>query len=160
MATPDGYFVIRDTREQADHGWTFQKRSTCLGTKVAKLDTGDYSVEGLENRFAIERKRSSSELASNLFDARFHRELDRLDLFEFPFVFMEFSMEDLVNYPVNSGIPKSKWRHLKVRPTLLVKKFHETCLAHPRVHWLFVGDCGTQVASSLFKRIVEHVTPE
>lgn len=150
------FFVIRDTREHDQHGWTFQARSPCLGTKTRALKTGDYSVEGFEDRFAIERKRNAAELAGCLFQSRFHRELDRLDLFEHPYVFLEFSMEDLVNFPVNSGIPKSKWRHLKVRAPLLVKTFWETSLAHPRIHWHFVGDCGQQFASSLFKRIVEQ----
>lgn len=156
-AKTDGYVIAVDTREQRP--WSFDKRSTCLGTTVKKLDTGDYSLVGLENKFVIERKGSPSELATNLFDERFHRELDRLDAFEDAYVFLEFLAEDLVNYPVNSGIPKNRWRSLKVRGPLLVKTFWETVLAHPRIHWMFVGDEGPKLASSLFKRIYEkHVT--
>ena len=45
--------IIKDTREQ--EGYTFQPSSSryhkCEGMVVRKLDTGDYSLEGLEDKF-------------------------------------------------------------------------------------------------------------
>ena len=52
------YTVIRDTREQ--EGYTFEKftgrYTSCNGMIIKKLDTGDYSLVGLEDKLCIERK--------------------------------------------------------------------------------------------------------
>ena len=59
MAEPPPPIVI-DTREQAP--WTFNKGlvverfGAAFPTEVGTLDTGDYSVRGLEDRVRIERK--------------------------------------------------------------------------------------------------------
>ena len=44
-----------------------------------KLNTGDYSIEGMESIFTIERKMSVSEIANNITENRFKDVLDRLD---------------------------------------------------------------------------------
>ena len=48
--------IIKDTREQ--EGYTFQPSSSryhkCEGMVVRKLDTGDYSLEGLEDKVCVE----------------------------------------------------------------------------------------------------------
>jgi hypothetical protein len=147
------FTVIRDTREQ--EGWIFQARARCLGTEVQTLSTGDYTVKGFEKVFCLERKFSSSEFCQNLFQPRFHRELERLDEFEHPYLFLEFEWKQLVEYPRGSGVPPSKWRSLKVRPDLLIKTYHEMRLAHPRLRVEFVGQQGRTAALSLFKRIVD-----
>lgn len=46
------FTIIIDTREQQP--WEFEHYSTAS----RKLDTGDYSIEGLENLFTIERKKA------------------------------------------------------------------------------------------------------
>ena len=67
MKTPP-FTVIKDTREQ--DGWTFERFDTryhtCTGMVLQKLETGDYSLKGMENIFCIERKGSVAELAQNL----------------------------------------------------------------------------------------------
>ena len=54
------YKVIKDTREQ--DGYTFEsftgRYTSCKGMVVKKLDTGDYSLEGLEDRLCIEKRKS------------------------------------------------------------------------------------------------------
>ena len=52
--------IIIDTREQKP--WEFPGHTTA----VQKLDTGDYSVEGLEDILCIERKQNTSEFAKNI----------------------------------------------------------------------------------------------
>ena len=54
--TAPGYTVVRDTREQ--QGYFFKKFNTCQGTVQRKLDTGDYSILGMEDKVCIERKAS------------------------------------------------------------------------------------------------------
>ena len=63
MKTPP-FTVIKDTREQ--DGWTFERFDTryhtCTGMVLQKLETGDYSLKGMENIFCVERKGSVAEL--------------------------------------------------------------------------------------------------
>ena len=85
--------IICDTREQRP--WTFEGS----GVEVirAKLDSGDYSLPGLESRVAIERKSLDDWCGSVLHDrARFYRELDRLRGFEFRCVIIEASVREIV----------------------------------------------------------------
>lgn len=80
------FAVLVDTREQ--HPWTFQgllaagqkvPTQLIVPRKVATLETGDYSIEGHGERFAIERK-SASDLIGSVGGghARFEREHERM----------------------------------------------------------------------------------
>ena len=68
MAKSKPFTIIKDTREQ--DGYTFESSSsryhTCNGMISRKLDTGDYSIEGLEDKLCIERKASVVEFANNV----------------------------------------------------------------------------------------------
>lgn len=151
------YLVTRDTREQKrGNGWTFPASDRCEGTIIATMKTGDYTLVGYEHLFIIERKASTAEFATNLFEKRFERELYRMDKFEHPYLILEFTFEDVVKFPEGSGIPRSKWPDLRVTPQLMMARLHEMQLAHPQIRILLVGNRGREVASSLFKRIVEH----
>lgn len=102
--------IIRDTREKEGKGWSFAFYD-CEVVK-SKLDTGDYSLEGLENSLCIERKRSSGEIAGNLTKAKkpaFFNELDRMKDFDNAYFICEFPLNILMEFPVNSGIPQSQW---------------------------------------------------
>lgn len=151
-----GFFILRDTREQT--GWEFQKRSPILGTKSATLKTGDYTIEGLEDLFVVERKRNTSELANNLTSdwARFERELERLEAFQFPFLVCEFTLKDIIDYPKGSGIPKSKWRYLKIRGSFLLRKILQIETTY-KTRVVFAGENGKEFVRSLCKRIYEQV---
>src|ERR1022692_1606102 len=101
------YTVIRDTREQK--GWDFFEDDYCDGMIEKKLDSGDYSILGLENVFCIEKKRNTAELAKNIFEKRFFAELQRLEKFDYSFLILEFNLIDVLNFPFGSGIPQNKW---------------------------------------------------
>jgi hypothetical protein len=148
------YRVLRDSREQL--GWLFPESEACSGTEVVTLETGDYTLAGHEHRFAIERKGSMGEFSANLWQPRFENELTRLDQFDHAYLLLEFTMEEIISFPQGSGIPQHKWRFLRPTPQALLKRFHEMCLAHPKLNVLFVGHRGREVASSLFKRITER----
>lgn len=153
MSSP--YVVVRDTREKDNKGWTWKKSKYCAGTVTRKLDTGDYTLEGMEGYLSIERKGSISEWAKNVTEARFEDELQRLDGIKHPWILLEFNMTDVLNYPVGSGIPKSKWRYLKFRGSFILKKMTEMMCDH-RVHIILCGANGKEVASNIFKRVIEH----
>jgi len=156
---PFPYVVVRDTREKDNQGWTWNKSKYCVGTVTRKLDTGDYTIEVdgqcMSDYLTIERKGSISEWAQNVTEARFERELERLDGIQHPWILLEFNMTDVLNYPVGSGIPKSKWRYLKFRGPFILKKMTEMMLDH-RVNIVLCGNNGKEVASNIFKRIIEH----
>ena len=148
------YEVVRDTREQ--RGWSFPASDSCVGTCVRTLETGDYTLIGYESKFVIERKRSIGELSQNLFEPRFERELERMDTFELAYLILEFDMAQIISFPVGSGIPEHRWQYSRLSPQVLLKRFHEIQIAHPTIHVILAGKEGRNVASSLFKRVIEH----
>ncbi len=146
------YTVIRTKNEQL--GWSFAPSDRCLGTIPGTLKTGDYSLVGYEKLFVIERKGSSGEFAQNVVQDRFEKELVRLEEFVHPFIILEFTLEEIVSFPVNSGIPEEKWSELRVKPLFFMKRLNELNLQY-RTKILFCGGRGWELASSLFKRITE-----
>ena len=86
----EDFRIIVDTREQQP--WSFEDYST----SIAKLDTGDYSIEGLEEIICIERKKSVSEVANNITESRFKDVINRLKEIKYPFVLLEFDLNDVL----------------------------------------------------------------
>jgi hypothetical protein len=151
------YKVIQDTREK--QGWEFAPSKHCEGMVVGTLKTGDYTLEGYEDVLCIERKGSVSEVSGNLCHPdkwpAFERELARLDAFPHPFIILEFTIDQLVQHPIGSGIPKSRFWQVKVKGPFLLKRLIEIQLDH-RCQIVFAGDRGKEYASSIFKRVVER----
>lgn len=81
---PDGLIVLVDTREKTPLPIPAEV------SRAATLRTGDYSLEGHENDFAVERK-SLSDLVQSLTHerTRFERELERLSAIPFRRVLVE-----------------------------------------------------------------------
>lgn len=153
-----GYTVLRDTKEQ--QGWFFSETSYCDGTVEIKLPTGDYTLRGYETLLTIERKGSSGEFAHNVVENRFERELKRMEDFAHGFMVLEFTMDDLVNFPRNSGIPIHLWPKLRIKSYFLVKRFIEFQMQY-KTKIILAGTHGKDVASSIFKRTIEyHDKPE
>jgi ERCC4-type nuclease len=79
----DGITIVRDTREKKPYGFGDYSVSTVDKT----LETGDYTVEGHENEFAIERKTKSDFLSSITHDRdRFENEFKRASELDRPLV--------------------------------------------------------------------------
>lgn len=146
----DPFTVIIDTREQIP--WEFELHTT----SKKKLDTGDYSIEGYESIFTIERKKSVSEIATNISESRFKDVLNRLGQIPHSFMLMEFSIDEVYNFPVGSDLPKKMWDKLKVKGNYIMKVLTEAQLNH-NIHILFCGDPSTaeRVAVGIMKRIYE-----
>lgn len=156
---PVGKFkVLRDTREKERFGWTFEPDKDCLGTETVKLDTGDYTIRGLESVFTIERKLSLSEIYNNIVEKRFYRELERLREFQYGFIVMEFSFEDIFTFPNSSGIPRHKWHLLRMDYKQILCKLMEIERDYP-TKLIFAGRYSKDTAYSIIKRISEKVVP-
>ena len=70
-----------------------------------KLDAGDYSVAGLENRIAIERKNIDDFVGTVIYHKdRFHEELVRLSLMEFAAIVVEASLKDILDHRYKSDV--------------------------------------------------------
>ena len=116
--------IIVDTREQKPWDFSFYGHEVT----VAKLDFGDYSVDGKTNQIFIERKASTSELSNNLCTdvgyRRFNAEMERsgaarkILICEFPESYMEV-------FPEKSGIPKNKLKFVRISNKFLRKRLHE-----------------------------------
>lgn len=81
--------ILVDTREQCP--WEFDTE-----TVRKALSAGDYSLEGLENKVAIERK-SLDDLVQTVIHQRerFHAELKKLQTMQYACVVVEGNFEDL-----------------------------------------------------------------
>ena len=126
-----------------------------------KLDTGDYAIQGMEDKCCIERKGSVEELAINLGQKKhaFLNEIDRMKPFPHKFLVLEFTLEDLVNFPDNTRIPEKQKSSIKITGKYMLKCLMEFQL-HDDVHILFCGNKHNAflTVSSILKRVNEMYT--
>lgn len=87
---PEPLRIVVDTREQRALSFECWPDIEVVG---AKLEAGDYSIVGYEDRFTLERK-SISDLVGSLTSGRdrFRREMERLSDYEFKAVLVEGAM--------------------------------------------------------------------
>lgn len=100
------FTIIRDTREQDGCGWQFRASSNCDGMETAKLDVGDYTLKGLENKIMIERK-TIGDLWGTLgreWD-RFQRELERAKDHKLKFLIIEGTLGEIDRGYIYSKVP-------------------------------------------------------
>jgi DNA excision repair protein ERCC-4 len=126
--------VLVDSREQLPFPFVGLRADARQGrklliipTEVRGLASGDYSLDGYENRIAVERK-SMVDLFQSVTRERerFERELERLNEFQSAYVVLECEWGDILNNPPpDSGV--------------LPKTIHRSIMAftqrYPRVHW-------------------------
>lgn len=148
MTNYTNFTIIVDTREQQP--WTFQNH--VIANK--KLDTGDYSIEGLEHLLCIERKKSASEFANNIVESRFKDVIMRMSNMKYSFLLLEFALEDLLIYPIGSTVPKKMWDKIKISPAFLIKNILDLELSH-NIKVFFCGDASNaeKLAEMILKKI-------
>jgi len=159
MKTTKKYSVIRDTREKTEQGWFFYKTDKCAGMKTQKLEVGEYTLEGFEYIFTIERKGAISEFAANLakHSTRFYKEMERGSHLKHIWLVLEFDMGKFLKYPKIPEIPRAAANMIRFKGYAALSKTLELQVKFPNVHVLFVGeDDGLSVAGSIFKRMVEQ----
>ena len=133
--------VIIDTREKKNI--FYFKSYADVNAVVGTLRTGDYSVESYEHIVTVDRKATSSELSINLgvkLDT-FTRELERMRSIQFCYFVCTFPYSYLETFPVNSGIPKKRWKGLKITGKYLRSKVKQIEEDYPNVKFIF---CNTQ----------------
>jgi ERCC4-type nuclease len=142
------FTIIVDTREQKP--WTFSDYVTAN----KKLDTGDYSIEGMENLLCIERKNSIAEIANNITEPRFQDVIERMKQYKHSFILIEANYDQLMSYPIGSDIPKKSWGKIKISPAFILKFLMELTIHH-NIHVLFCGcpSWAEQTAISIMKRV-------
>lgn len=145
------FTIIVDTREQKP--WNFDHHAKANH----KLDTGDYSIEGLENTLAIERKRNVSEFANNITESRFPDVVERLSKIKYSFILFEFDMEHVMNFPIGSNIPKRLWNKIRISPAFLLKHIIDLQLHH-NIKIIFCGnsDNAEKVALSIMRKVYKE----
>lgn len=154
------FYVIRDIQEKRGF-WEFSPSKYCAGTKEQHLLTADYTIEGMEHIFAIERKASTGEIAGNVCTKQFENELKRAMKFKHFFIVCEFTLADVLRFPFNSSIPKAVWPRLKITSHLLLKRIIELEMKY-KCTFVFAGDAvsAKEFARSVFKRMIEQYGDE
>ena len=155
---PD-YYVVKDTREQ--NGYFFSKFNKCAGMVTQKLDTGDYTIEGMEDKICVERKASVEEISINLCKQKhaFMNEIERMKEFPHRFLILEFSLDDLIKFPDETRIPADKIKSVRITGKYILRCLMEFQV-HDGIHVVFADDKynAFRYISSLFKRINELYT--
>ena len=150
------YTVIRDTREQAGHGWTFnthlpnRRPPNCDGMIVDTLQTGDYSLVGYTDILAIERKADFSELWGNYSREKrpaFEAEMDRMSKLKYAYIIIESSLTpdimELSPPQFSKGVPgKSLVRWLMH----LSAKYGVSIIP--------AGACGRKIAQMILEEVI------
>ncbi len=91
--------IIVDTREQ--DGYEFDG----IVTMKSKLEAGDYSVSGLEDRVSIERKNIDDFVSTVIYQKeRFHKELCALARLDFAAIVVEASLTDILDHRYKSAV--------------------------------------------------------
>lgn len=150
MVDYNNFTIIIDTREQQP--WEFER----FAVANHKLDTGDYSVEGLEHLLCIERKKSVSEFANNITESRFRDVIERMTGYKYAYLVLEFDLNDIYRYPIGSNIPKHMWNKIKISSGFILKNLLDIQLKY-NIHVLFCGDAenATKIGLSLMKKVYE-----
>ena len=153
------FTIIIDTKEKQP--WNF----TIAGfrQKSAHLDTGDYTIQGFEKSFFLERKKSPSELCINLGKerVRFEAELERARSFRFKYLICEFTQEQLYNYPTNAKIPWRLKRQIRLKGHYATKTILALCEKY-NIELVFCQNRATaeQKAIELINHAIKELRPE
>lgn len=148
------FTAIVDTREKRDI-LLFSEDKFCAGTKRKALKTGDISIEGLEDIFVIERKRTTAEISMNAFEDRFKRELERLQNFKYKFILCQFDAKTILDFPKGSGIPPRFWDTICVSGSYLLSRLMYIQINY-NVPVILAGDEGKNIALTIMKQIARN----
>lgn len=123
--------IVIDTREQRGYTWDPDPATGEPTTTAAALPAGDYSIEGLETRVAIERKSLEDFIGTVLRSKeRFIRELVKLRGYEFAAVVIESSAQDIAAGNYTS----------QINPDALMGLLAHFMVLSSPVHFVLAGD--------------------
>lgn len=129
--------IIIDTREKKDFFKFLSYQD--IKIEVKALKTGDYSIVNYEDKITIDRKRDCNELQMCLGQSwkRFYKELQRMSSFDEAYIVCTFPYEDVETFPVNSGVPRKRWKFLKTGAKFLKKRIHDIEEEFPNIKFIF-----------------------
>jgi len=136
--------VIVDTREQ--HPLKFSNSNIIEGTVIRKLDVGDYSIEGLEDKIAIERK-SPQDLFGTLGKGhkRFKAELERAKSLDYFGIVVEAPFLDVYQKSFKNS------HYSQMRGDVIIKQCCTIEMKYPNVRFWF---CNSRAeATTLIRNI-------
>jgi ERCC4-type nuclease len=146
--------IIIDTREK--NPWDFESDDAFFEVIYKKLDAGDYSIEGLQDKVTIERKASVDELFANFSSKpnrnRVFAEFERLKDHSHKFFIIEESCDDVFNpekYYVNKK--KINKSNPMVPVVTVAHNLTELMLKHNAVV-IFAGNKGRSLARGILLR--------
>ena len=144
--------IIVDSREKTP--WTFSDHNIIDLIIVQKLDTGDYAIQGLEDLLCIERKKSVTELAHNVIEKRFEREVERMMEYTHRFLLLEFDVEEVKNYPYGSDIPRHIQKKIKITGNFILS-YLSNLQINNNIHVVFCSneDGAQTIAVNLIKKV-------
>jgi hypothetical protein len=145
--------IIRDTKEKKNY-WSYSEDGFCKGTIAKSLNTGDYTIDGLESILCIERKGCISEFATNIFEDRFDREISRMLTYKYKYIILEFDMFDIITYPKNLKVPPFIKNKIRVKGAQIFDKIQE--YNELGVHIILAGAHGSDVAYRIMKRVYKN----
>ena len=160
MAEIIPYTVLRDNREQKPLDFEYRKTPyhVCLGTEDTTLETGDYTIKGLEDKLCVERKGSVSEIAQNLGtgNMRFMDEIARMASFPHKFIICEFPFSDLMRWPEGAGLSYAQQKKVRIRANYMIMRMTEFQVQNGiQVMYFDNRDQAQKYMSNLFKRVNE-----
>lgn len=125
------YTILVDTREQNPFEFTDIRDTDGQPIYVyqdrAGLKSGDYSLLGMENQVAIERKSHSDLLGSvTAGRKRFQREIERLNEMEHASVVIEADWHELMC---------SSHKYSAANPIMISRTIVSWSIRYPKVHW-------------------------
>lgn len=147
--------IIQDNREKLP--WDFSNFDECEGQVVEYLPTGDYTIYGYETKIIVDRKRNTAEISMNLGTKykQFCAECERMGKFEQRYIVCEFTLENILEFPKNSGIPERNQKYLKMSGNFILKRIDELERKY-NVKFIFCKDRNEaeEKAIELFKGII------
>lgn len=165
------FTIIRDNNEQAPwgfHGFVDDVSATgkplLVKVEIASLNTGDYSLKGLENLVTVERKsindlygtissnfagrKKAEEAGAELIQGRFDRELERMAVMEFACVIVEASLSLILTCPPPAA---------RMQPKTVFRQMLAWQQRYPNVQWFFGdGVNGRRLAETICFRHLER----
>jgi len=150
---PRSFRVIIDTKEK--YPWALTS-SYILGTEFRHLDTGDYTVEGFEDKLCIERKRTVNEIAQNLHEKRFGAQLERMAEFPHKYILIESSIQKVIEYPFLEDLPPKILKKIRVRGRYILKCLNRIQVKY-NIHIVYCGntDNAIWVATNIMREVVD-----
>ena len=147
------FTAIADTREQQPLEFDSPYIDSVV---VKKLDTGDYSIVGLEDMLCIERKNGIAEFYRNITQERFENELERMRAFKYRFLVLECSLSEVMDVPYSLGLNKKQTEMCKLKPKYVLMKISEIQVNYG-VHVVFAEtrEGVTEIVTNIMKRVYE-----